>query len=427
MSSIPAGLSTGAINPAPGPRPGTPARTLYQQAVRDTLVRWGARVGLAWISLLAFLAIFGPLLAASFPVLMKSADGQISSPLWLYLTPVDLAVLTLPITLVCFLVASRFTQIPHKSLLLPAALLGVAALTFILAQLKTTPELTDFGSWRAMAKDGRAAWVIMPPVPFSPIDYSRDISKPQNRPPTWTSAAAALAASENYKPAAFHWLGTDRDGADVASRIIHSSRNAMVIGFIATGIAVTIGIIVGALMGYFAGWVDTLAMRVIEMFEAVPRLMILLALAAILGADIYFVVIVIGLTGWTGDARFIRAEFLRLRKLDFVQAAVAVGLPLRSVLFKHMLPNGVTPVLVSSSFGVASAILLESTLAFLGLSKAEQPSWGQLLNQARSGGTNFYWWIAIFPGLMIFLTVFSYTLIGEAIRDAIDPKLKKRQ
>ena len=424
MNSLPATISpAGPAAPANAAAP----RTLLQQAVRDTLVRWGARIGLAWISVLAFLAIFGPLLAASFPILMKSADGQISSPLWQYLTPVDLAVLTLPVTLICFLITSRFRPIAHQSLLLPATLVGIAGFTFLVAQVKTTPELTDFGTWRAMVKDGRAAWVIMPPVPFSPSDYSRDISKPQNRPPTWTTAAQRQMQLENYKPAAFHWLGSDRDGADVASRIIHSCRNAMIIGFIATGIAVFIGIVVGALMGYFAGWFDTLAMRVIEMFEAVPRLMILLALAAIIGPDIYFIVIVIGLTGWTGDARFIRAEFLRLRKLDFVQAAIACGLPLRSVLFKHMLPNGITPVLVSSSFGVASAILLESTLAFLGLSKAEQPSWGQLLNQARSGGTSFYWWIAIFPGLMIFLTVFSYTLIGEAIRDAIDPKLKKRQ
>jgi len=149
--------------------------------------------------------------------------------------------------------------------------------------------------------------------------------------------------------------------------------------------------------------------------------------AALFGPDLYLLMVVIGLTGWTGDARFIRAEFLRLRNQDFVQAATAAGLPLRSVLFRHMLPNGITPVLVSTSFGVASAILLESTLSFLGLGDPDRPSWGQLLNQARSAGAAITWWIALFPGLAIFLTVFGYNLIGEALRDALDPKLLKRE
>jgi peptide/nickel transport system permease protein len=136
--------------------------------------------------------------------------------------------------------------------------------------------------------------------------------------------------------------------------------------------------------------------------------------------------ITIGLVSWTSDARFIRAEFLRLRGQDFVQAAHAAGLPLRNILFRHLLPNGIAPVLVNASFGVATAILLESVLSFLGLGlEATDPSWGQLLNQARTGGTGFNWWIATFPGLAIFLTVFAYILIGEAMRDAIDPKLKK--
>jgi peptide/nickel transport system permease protein len=131
---------------------------------------------------------------------------------------------------------------------------------------------------------------------------------------------------------------------------------------------------------------------------------------------------------WTADARFIRAEFLKLRKLDFVQAGIAAGLPLRSILFRHMLPNGIAPVLVEASFGIAGAILLESTLSFLGLGLApEDPSWGQLLNQARAGGTGFNWWIATYPGLAIFLTVFAYILIGEALRDALDPRLRKQE
>lgn len=130
---------------------------------------------------------------------------------------------------------------------------------------------------------------------------------------------------------------------------------------------------------------------------------------------------IIGLTSWTGYCRFIRAEFLKLRQQDFIQAARACGLPLSSILFRHMLPNGVGPVLVSASFGVASAILAETTLSFLGLGLVDEPSWGAMLNQALGAGGTFQWWMAIFPGLAIFLTVFSYNLIGEALRDAIDP------
>jgi peptide/nickel transport system permease protein len=149
--------------------------------------------------------------------------------------------------------------------------------------------------------------------------------------------------------------------------------------------------------------------------------------AAVQKRNIYLMMTVIGLTGWTSYARFLRAEFLTLRGRDFVQAAVAGGLPRRSILFRHMLPNGLTPVLVSTTFGVASAILYESVLSFLGLGLVDEPSWGGLLNQARAGGTGFIWWIATFPGLAIFLTVFSYNLIGESLRDALDPKLLKRE
>jgi peptide/nickel transport system permease protein len=210
--------------------------------------------------------------------------------------------------------------------------------------------------------------------------------------------------------------------------MMHACRVALTIGFISTGIAVTIGVFVGGMMGYFAGVFDLLMMRFIEILEAVPRLILLLIVTVFFGRSLYLMMTVIGLIAWTADARFIRAEFLRLRNLDFVAAAKALGLPLRSIIFRHMLPNGIAPVLVNASFAVAGAILLESTLSFLGLGLgAEDPSWGQLLNQARSGGTGFNWWIATFPGLAIFLTVFSYVLIGEAMRDALDPKLRKRE
>jgi peptide/nickel transport system permease protein len=223
-------------------------------------------------------------------------------------------------------------------------------------------------------------------------------------------------------------MGTTIYGEDMLSRMIHASRVALTIGIIATSISVIIGVVAGGLMGYFAGWVDLLGMRLTEIIETIPRLILLLIITVSFGRSIYLMMTVIGLVSWTANARFIRAEFLRLRKLDFVQAGIAAGLPLRSILFRHMLPNGIAPVLVESSFSIAGAILLESTLSFLGLGLApEDPSWGQLLNQARSGGTGFNWWIATFPGAAIFLTVFAYILVGEAMRDALDPKLRKQE
>jgi len=183
-----------------------------------------------------------------------------------------------------------------------------------------------------------------------------------------------------------------------------------------------IGVIIGGLMGYFSGVVDMIGMRLVEIFEAIPTLFLLLTFVAFFGSDLYIMMAIIGLTSWTGYTRYLRAEFLKLREQDYVQASVALGLPLRSILFRHMLPNGVAPVLVGASFGVASAILAEATLSFLGLGLVDSPSWGQMLNQAVQQSA-FNWWMAIFPGGAIFLTVFAYNLIGDALRDAIDPHL----
>jgi ABC-type dipeptide/oligopeptide/nickel transport system permease subunit len=229
-----------------------------------------------------------------------------------------------------------------------------------------------------------------------------------------------------------HLLGTDENGSDVAARLVRATRVALSIGFVSTGIAIFIGITMGALMGYFGGWVDIVGMRIIEIFMAIPRLFLLLTVIAFIPPSLneymlYAMMGVIGAFSWMNSARFIRAEFMRLRDQDFVQAAQACGLPVRSILFRHMLPNGVSPVLVDASFGVAAAIFIETGLSFLGFGiRPPDPSWGQMLSKAVDPTTGiFYWWLAICPGILIFLTVFSFNLIGDALRDAIDPKLKK--
>lgn len=220
-------------------------------------------------------------------------------------------------------------------------------------------------------------------------------------------------------------LGTDNMGQDVVSQMLHASRLSVSIGLVSTGIAVMIGVTLGALMGYFGGKVDLLLYRVVEVFMAIPVLFTLIVVAGVLPRNTYVMMAIIGCFTWHFAARFTRAEFLKLRNQDFVQSARATGLPLRSILFKHMLPNGVTPVLVDSSFRIALAIQYEATLSFLGLGPVDQPSWGRLLSDAAGDSGAFAWWLAIFPGFAIFLTVLAYNLLGEALRDAIDPKLRK--
>lgn len=238
---------------------------------------------------------------------------------------------------------------------------------------------------------------------------------------------ALIRALDAVVPGSFI-AGTDRDGADVLSQLLHASRLSISIGLVSTGVALLIGVTLGALMGYFGGWVDLVLYRIVEVFMAVPVLFLLIVAASVLPEEFrttYVMMAIIGCFTWTGMARFTRAEFLKLRNQDFVQAAQSAGLPLRSILFRHMLPNGVAPVLVDTSFAIAAAISVEATLSYLGLGPVDSASWGKLLASAISSEGEFKWWLAVFPGLAIFLTVLAYNLIGEALRDAIDPKLKK--
>lgn len=224
-------------------------------------------------------------------------------------------------------------------------------------------------------------------------------------------------------PSADHWIGTDKLGRDVIAGVIHGSRISLSIGFVAVGIAVVIGVFLGALAGFFGGWVDLLISRLFELMLAIPTFFLLITIAAFLTPSIFYTMIIIGLTGWVGMARFTRNEFLKVRNLDYVTAATAIGIPDRRIMFRHILPNALAPVLVSVVFGIASAILSESGLSFLGIGvPADTVTWGSMLSEALS--TTFAWWLAVFPGAAIFVAVISYNLVGEGLRDALDPRLK---
>ncbi len=227
------------------------------------------------------------------------------------------------------------------------------------------------------------------------------------------------------KPNRYHLMGTTQEGIDVFAQMVHGTRTALLVGFVSTGIAAVIGIIVGALAGYFGRWVDILLSRLIELVMCIPSLVLILALIAIIeNPTIWHVMAVLGLTGWTGIARLTRGEFIRLNNSEFVTAARALGARGLRIIFRHILPNALAPILVPISFGIASAILIESGLSFLGFgTPPPHPSWGSLLNAGRSNLQ--MWWLIVFPGLAIFLTVLAYNLIGEALQEATDPRLRE--
>ena len=223
-------------------------------------------------------------------------------------------------------------------------------------------------------------------------------------------------------PTSRHWFGTDDLGRDVLARMMFGARVSLVIGFAATAISLLIGSLFGALAGYYGGVVDWLVSRLIEVVLCFPFLFLLLGIVAVLNPSMTTILIALGLTQWTTEARFIRGEFLKVREMDFAQAARASGARDSRIIFRHLLPNALAPVLVSASFGVAHAILVESALSFLGLGVAvPMASWGSILSIAEEF-IDYAWWLVIFPGLAIFTTVAAFNIIGDRFRDALDPR-----
>ncbi len=248
---------------------------------------------------------------------------------------------------------------------------------------------------------------------------------------------AAIASLVNVDPAAInikqallppslsHPLGTDDLGREVIVRMLYGARISLLVGFVAVGISTVMGIIIGSLAGYYGGWIDAVVMRFVDIMLCFPTFFLILAVIAFLDPSIWNIMIVIGLTSWMGIARLIRAEFLSLRQRDFVLAAQALGASDLRLIFRHILPNAMAPVLVSATLGVAGAILTESALSFLGIGvQPPTPSWGNMLIVGKQT-LGSAWWLSVFPGLAILITVLGYNLLGEGVRDALDPRLKE--
>jgi len=265
--------------------------------------------------------------------------------------------------------------------------------------------------------------VVWPVVPYG---LDEDSLKTKFLPPVWDmdserSATTAENLGEWDRP---HWLGTDSIGRDTLCRMIWGGRVSLSVGIVAVSIYVTIGIVIGSIAGYFRGIIDLLVSRVIEIVICFPSFFLILTIVAFAGPSIFNIMLVIGVTGWTGVARLVRAEFLRLGEQEFVLAGRALGYSSFRIIFRHVLPNALAPVLVSATFGVAGAILTESGLSFLGFGiTVPKPSWGGILASGRDA-INRAPELIIFPGLAIFVTITAYNLVGEALRDAADPRLR---
>jgi peptide/nickel transport system permease protein len=271
----------------------------------------------------------------------------------------------------------------RRSKLAVAALIYVAVVTLLAA---AAPLIADHGRL----------------VPFDPNDV--DIT------------------SRLRPPGELHSLGTDHLGRDVLSRMIHGGRVSLTVGFLATAISLVIGSLLGALAGYYRGAADWLVSRAIEVVLCFPFLFLVLGIVALFGPSLYTIMIALGLTSWTTEARFVRGEFLRIREMDFAYAAQASGARDARIILRHLLPNALAPVLVSASFGVASAILTESALSFLGFGvPLPTPTWGSILLAAQQN-IEYAWWLVVFPGVAIFLTVAAFNVIGDRFRDALDPR-----
>jgi len=233
-------------------------------------------------------------------------------------------------------------------------------------------------------------------------------------------------ASKLQPPSPEHWLGTDNLGRDVLSRMLNGSYISLSVGFVAMIVSLCVGVVIGAISGYFGGWVDNILMRVVDALLCFPSFFLILTAVAFLGPDIRIIMLVIGLLSWTGTARLVRAEFLTLRETEYVRAARALGQnPLR-IIFRHILPNALAPIFVTAVVGIPDAILIEAGLSFINLGvQPPQATWGNII----TGGKTYFldaWWLIAFPGLAIFLAALSFYLVGEALRESADTRTQTK-
>lgn len=243
------------------------------------------------------------------------------------------------------------------------------------------------------------------------------------RDPIEMDARNAMAA-----PSADHPLGTDLAGRDIWARLVYGTRVSLAVGLVSVSISLAITLVLGTLAGYYSGWVDMIIMRVTDVMMVFPGLVLIIAVVSVVGPSILNVMAVLGVLGWTGTTRLLRGQILSVRERDYVLAARATGVPNRRIMWAHVLPNAIAPLLVAATFGVAGAILTEAGLSYLGLGVLPPtPSWGSMLNAANSITVlERNWWVWIPPGIAVLLTVMAINFAGDGLRDALDPRTTMR-
>lgn len=424
-------------------RPETYGDVVWRQFQKDRAAVWSA-----WLFVPAFLAaVFAPALASNIPYYLF--DGkEIVYPWWraLFHAPegVDYVFNMALVMFVPWLVVGLITAVtladseaPTRSILWWLAV-EFLVLTGAASAYFAFPENRPAYPYHARnfpedEMSNRKSYSLYPLIPFGPTE--QDLSGGVNLPPRFPFGPSEGAAKERklwkeVNDGFPHWLGTDDIGRDVLTRMIYGMRISMTVGFVAVGIYISIGIVAGAVAGYFGGWVDMLVSRVIEVVLLFPTFFLIMALVALLEKHeawfprLYVMMVVIGLTSWPGVARLIRGEVLKQRSAEYVTAARSMGASHFRIIFRHVIPNALTPALVAAPFGIAGAIALEAALSLLGFGvRPPAPSWGSILRQGMSNYS--YWWLILYPSLSIFATVTMFNLVGNGVRDAMDPRLRK--
>ena len=366
--------------------------------------------GLLVILFLCAVAVFAPLIANGKPLLVLM-DGTLSSPaLRAMIAPesselfvektFNYLMLFLPFLLILHLLTRKLHRRVFRIAALSAALL-------LLIPFLAQGRKIDKTPWREIAAEmKKPGFALFAPVPYGPFE---------------------TVAIPYGKPSRRHWFGTDHAGRDVLSRMIYGARVSLAVGFLATGIAMSLGTVIGLFAGYRGGRTDLLVMRLVEIVICFPTFLLLLILMSIMldygsRQSILLVILVIGLTGWTGLCRLVRGETLKARKMEYIQSCEAMGTPVWRILLFHLLPNVSAPIFVSFTFEVAGAILAESSLSFLGFGVQDPTSsWGELLRQAFPDPLT-YWHLMLWPGLAIFLAVCAFNFAGEGLRKALDAR-----
>lgn len=377
--------------------------------------------GIICIALLIFVAVFSPFIANDNPYIFITPDGETSFPAFASLfdrtvfeNSVDiffnLLLIILPVYLVIMFILKRIKPLLYKEYfngILVVSIVGFLILfTIVLPFTGSRPKI-NYHEILMETEHKEDYFYLFPPVPFSqklPYTGAKTLEEPQIKDFLST-----------------HLLGTDMYGKDILASMIYGSRISLTIGIVAVSIYIMIGILFGSIAGYYGGRIDLLISRFIEIMMCFPTFFLIITIAALIEErSIFHIMIIIGFTGWTGVSRLVRGEFLKQKAQEYTIAAQALGLPQWKTIFGHILPNSLGPVLVSATFGIAAAILVESSIAFLGLGDASASSWGELLNQGRTAQKL---WLILPPGLAIFFVVSIFNLVGEGLRDALDPRL----